>query len=848
MRDPVETPASPSPESAPPRPGRWLAGGLRALLAGVLGLVTAAVLVVGWLGGTGAGLRFATGLAESLSGGLVVIDDAGGYLLGQLRLGRVHVRTPTLHLEVRNLHLDWQPGALLGLRLEVERLAASEVRVATVPSAEPARLPASLEAPLAVHLGELRIDRLSLAGLADGLPASPHLELTALAGQLDSDGRTHRFRHLAAATPFGLVAGEAELSGLRPFPLNMKASLATHQGGEAYDVRLTGDGSLESLTLAATASGAGMAGQLAAVATPFASLPLRSARLQVTDVNPRHFHEAAPAARLDIEVDLRPSVAAGHQGDKPLATGDWVVSGPLRIVNRAPDALDRGALPLESLSSRLRWAEGVLTMSGLAVRLPGKGRVDGEAQWQAPERDATGFGRVSAELTLAAVDARRLDGRAVATRIAGRLVARADAGVQTLLADLRDPQLALRVKARHEAGQVRIEEALVTAREARLEASGRLALEGNGRFEVTGLLSRFDPRAFVPAAPQADLNTRFTLQGQRHPRLAAHLDVLLSPSRLDGRSLSGSGRLAVDGTRVSEADVHLDLAGNRFAAQGRYGQPGDALTLQLDAPALASLGRGLGGRLKAEGVLRGTPAQPAGEFELQGEQLRAGALSIDGLRGRGRLAEGRDGAISILLDSGEVRTATEGEDAKLLLRRSSLVFEGTRAANGLRLEVQDLAEHSLMLRLRGRLSEGVRWEGFLEGVEVAGRFPVKLLAPAPLLLSSETVRLGLAEFQGGGGGLYRLEETRWQARQLVARGRMSGAQVGLILDPATRRVRSRGDSLQIGGEWDVNFGEQADGFVRIYREQGDLTLRGDTPVRLGLEDLQLTLSAAASRL
>jgi translocation and assembly module TamB len=36
--------------------------------------------------------------------------------------------------------------------------------------------------------------------------------------------------------------------------------------------------------------------------------------------------------------------------------------------------------------------------------------------------------------------------------------------------------------------------------------------------------------------------------------------------------------------------------------------------------------------------------------------------------------------------------------------------------------------------------------------------------------------------------------------------------------------------------------------VRFYREKGDLILQGDTPVRLGLDDLQLTLSAAASRL
>ena len=129
---------------------------------------------------------------------------------------------------------------------------------------------------------------------------------------------------------------------------------------------------------------------------------------------------------------------------------------------------------------------------------------------------AVEFGdRIEGILPIAGLDARRLDGRAVITSIAGRLAASADAAGQRFSADLRDPRLALRLKGRHADGELVLDEAFAAARQARLEARGKLALAGDGRFEASGSLSRFDPRAFVASAPPADLNARFSAAGRR---------------------------------------------------------------------------------------------------------------------------------------------------------------------------------------------------------------------------------------------------------------------------------------------------------------------------------------------
>lgn len=837
--------AAPSDAPPPPRrPASWSASGLKGLLAALLGLVTAAVLVLGWVGGTASGLRFAAGLAERLSGGLLSIDGADGYLLGELRIKGLKVRTPDLQLDLHNLELDWRPGALGGGLLDVDRLSASELAVATRPSGEPAMLPVNLEIPLVVRLGQLRLDRLTVASLEGERVAAPHLELTGLAGQLESDGRIHRFSGVTAATPVGQVTAEGRFDGRAPFPLSLQAALSTTQGGEAYKVELQAGGRLEALEVAATAEGAGMRGKADLQATPFAPLPLRAVHLRVSDLDPQRFHASAPTARLDIEASLEPSARTPPVSGQSVAVEDWVVTGPLRVTNHKPGRYNTGELPVVSLATRLRWAGGELAFSDLDLRLPGDGRVVGEASWQAPATDRPGTGQLRSALRVSGVDARRLDGRAVATAIAGTLALRGDGEAQVLDADLRDKKLALRLKARHGAGLLQVDEAVVKAEAARLELSGKLALEGAGAFEARGRLSRFDPHAFAVAAPPADLNADFSLRGQRSPALAGKLDFELAQSRFEGKALSGKGALVLEGNRLAAADVAVDLAGNRLAAKGAYGRVGDALEIHVDAPALAALGHGLGGRLRADGVLRGTPAQPAGEFDVQGQRLAAGGMFIDSVLGRGRVAEGKAGTLALNLDVSGVRKGDE--DA--LLQKASLVFDGTRARNTLRLDVDGLRGHALSTRLSGGLTDGPGWAGQLESLEVKGAFPVKLLAPAPLQLSQDRVSLGRAELRGGAGGRYLFEETRWETRNLVARGRVTGIQVGLILDPATRNVQSKGDSLTVGGEWDVVIGEKADGFVRFFREKGDLVLQGDVPVQLGLDDLQLTVSAAASRL
>ena len=146
-------PGPEAPAAAPRRREGWVARVMRGLLAAALGLVLLVVLATGWLGGTQSGLQAVVDLAARLSGGVVSVEAPEGYLLGQLKVGALHVRTPTLQVDIRDLVIDWRPAALARGGLDMNTLAAAEVSVGSTPRVEPLgdRLGFAGQGPSAQH-------------------------------------------------------------------------------------------------------------------------------------------------------------------------------------------------------------------------------------------------------------------------------------------------------------------------------------------------------------------------------------------------------------------------------------------------------------------------------------------------------------------------------------------------------------------------------------------------------------------------------------------------------------------------------------------------------------------------
>lgn len=826
-----------APQPTPRRRGRrgWLVA--VALLAPVLAMV--------WLATTEPGLRALWRVAAGVSGGRLAVVDSAGTLLGPIRIGALRYADSSRRIVLRDIYLDWHPEALARGGLRVRVLHIAEAQVATRETGkpdEPATLPGDLRLPLAVDLDELRIGRLELQRLAaapEQVPTS-WLRLDSITAKLTSDGRHHRLEQARAVTPVGTIEASGKLDGVTPFPLQVQSQLEGSREGRPYRVVLAAEGNLSVLSLAVDGRSVDVTGKALIQATPFAPLPLRRVQLDAGSIDPSAFRPGAPKADLSIHAELQPRLPSPDPAKPPgmaaqgVSPEQWIVSGPIVIENRLPGPIDEGRLPLRSLSAAALWEARRLRLSDVRLSLSGSGSARGEAVW---ENDA-----VRAALRVQELDLRELVTSLKPTRLEGELQADASAQAQALRADLRDPRFSAKFDAAHVGGEIQLRTARLESKGARLDLNGMLNLAERRQFEARGKLVGFDPSLYANV-PKAVLNADFSANGVMQPELAASLEFNLHDSCFDGKPLRGRGSVSVAPRRLAQADVALDLAGNTLVANGAFGEPQDRLSFRIDAPRLAALGYGLSGSVTGAGRIGGTIAEPLGEGELAVSDLTLpGGHRLDQAQLQMNLRQGADGPFDLRLSASGYRRK---DDRAPLVDSATLQAEGTRRSHVLRARAQARGD-KFMVDASGGFDQAYAWSGTVDALEAGVPIPLKLLAPVKLVASPQRLELGAAELRVGDAKV-RLRETVWTPESLVARGELSGLRVGLVLDEF-QRTAAGGGSLRLGAEWDVRLAAQANGTVRVFREDGDIVVGGDVPVSLGLNELELRLNAVDNRL
>lgn len=915
---PAPAPDTGAADTAATAPRRGLRAG-RVLGWTAATLLVAIGVVLGgawWLSATEQGLRTLLSTIARVTGGTVVAEGVQGALIGPLRIDALRVRTATLDAQVRQLALDWDWRALWQRRLSVQALSVADLRIVTTPSNEPdkpAELPAHLRLPLAVRVEQLSVDTLRI-----GAGDEP-LTLRGLGARIESDATgTHRLDALRARTPWGDVAGAVSVGATAPFALQAQASFdgslpatptpptppappasdtgATRRAapstgaqpepppaaGRSLHAQAAVDGTLERFVLSLDTTGA-LAGQVRATLQPFAPVPIGQTELSLRGVDPAQWRPGLPHAALTLTARLVPTAPG------PTPQGDWkhwTVEGPIELTNDAPGTLDTQRLPVQRVSTVARWRAERLSLDALRIELPRGAALAGDAHWTAQPSPG------SFELALRAtnVDAQALHRSLQATRLSGRLQASGDASQQALRVALTEPRFALDADASHGGGRVSVRSAKLGARDALLEVRGDVELGGARQFSVDGRLAGFDPKVYIASAPRARLNATLSARGTL-PEQAAGLRAQLrfalgNDSRLDGRPLSGQGRIELVEQRIADADVDLNLAGNRVFARGAFGRRGDALALRVDAPRLADLGFGLGGSLQADAQLAGSLQSPTGRLNANASRLSLpGGQRIGRLQADAALDQGPDGPLAASISVSELRSAS---DAAPLLAQASAELRGTLRAHALQASARGTAAGDVALRVRGGLSRiepapvasrtpaaptppaagaagspgveligefadgSAQWRGTIERLELTGRESLRLAEPAALTARRDAVRLERVAIESNRGRAT-VAEFGWSPQLITSRGRFDDVALPPELLRAAEGVRS---TLRLAGQWDLRIGDTLAGTVRVARQQGDVTLRGlgsggaatDTELALGLSALQLELQAAGERL
>jgi translocation and assembly module TamB len=401
---------------------------------------------------------------------------------------------------------------------------------------------------------------------------------------------------------------------------------------------------------------------------------------------------------------------------------------------------------------------------------------------------------------------------------------------------------------------------------SRLQASGVVALSAEKRLDVTlsATARSVNPAAFGPYASgsiNGDIKGGF--KAGAGADWQATLKLALQPSTLSGAPLTGHADIVADASHIANVDVDLKLGPNAVQARGSYGGARDRLDWKIAAPQLATLGSQFGGALNGSGTLAGTVKSPRLTLALDGNDLRLfGQHTLKSLRASARL--GADGNANGSNDALVSDIAVSGyASPALTLATARLQTSGTRAAHQLQLSARN-DDIDVAAQVNGGFGVNT-WSGALTSLRNRGRHNVSLQAPAQIRITGPadgglagllapqqlSVANAVLVLPGGSVSLHKLEKIGplWSSN-----GQATGVALNFLAPPAWREMVQ--SSLTLGAAWALKLqatpglNPKVDGMLHVYREQGDIAVRADGPLALGLSllDARVDVQANALRL
>lgn len=577
--------------------------GRKSLLA--LGLLILFLLgSAAWLLGTDSGARAAFSFARGVSGGALQAEGVEGRLAGPLRIARLAVNTPDSGITLSDVLFDWRPRELVRNTLHVTVLRAQHfaVQVAEKKTKEAPALPTRIGLPFSLRADDLQVD----GGEIRRGPARLMVLGPSRLG-LAFDGERYRLelRQFSAAsggeqdTFTARVQGGANLSATSPYALDGRFSLdsGARSGKRSVDARgtLKLGGSLDEVLadIAVDANQARLSGK--ASLRPFGEQLLGGTELMLRGLDLSRFDSGLPGSAFDADIVMTEDGA-----------------GILRVKNTDAGTVDQTKLPLDSLSLAFRELPGEWHFDRVDARLGTAKQPAGTLQGSGRIVD----GAFALSLHTDALDLKRIDRRARATRLKGDVDFRHAQGRQRFSLSFTEPleseRLVVEARGSLADSELSIERITLQAGAGRLDASGHASLAGDQRFAAKADVTRFRLQDLgnFPQMPALELNGKLDLRGIRQPQLEADLVFSIINSSLAGQPLAGEGEARLRGDTLQVPRVYLASGANRLDVSGQLSGNDAQLAFLLDLRQLRQLGPAFGGALQAKGTVRGSVMQP----------------------------------------------------------------------------------------------------------------------------------------------------------------------------------------------------------------------------------------------
>ncbi len=768
------------------------------LLAATLGMLN-----------TSSGFRWLVGSTSTLSRGLLAVEGVSGHLGAPIGFQKLVVTTETQRITLTGGQLEWQPRALLQRQLRIELLAVQQVRVEILKKdPTPPQLPGSLRLPVDVHVAAWDVAQL------DVVESGQTLSFKQLRGRVDDTGDRYTLA-AAISTPWAEVDGQLGIQKDAPFDLQGRVT-AARKLPLPVEAALELTGQLAAIQFRIDAQAEKMNVMAMGEIAPFAQVRLPKLLVSGYGIDPRQFAADAPQADLAFS-----GVFEGQPGERLLGT--------FSLANQQAGRLDQNRLPLVGLTGAVLGDSTNADFSALTIDLGAAGQFAGEGQW----RD----GHFSISLNSPSLNLAGVHRDLYPTRMRTALQVSGDAAGQTLTANFAETWGEGRFVLSHAAAAVRLQEATFSGQVGKLTASGSVQLDAGRAFAATFDATQINP-ARLGDFPRARLNARGEISGALLPELRLQAQFTLPPGELEGRPVKGQGQLRYANKHLSDTDIDIDLAGNRAQLKGAYGRVGDRLVWDINAPALARLNLGLAGRLTSSGSATGEPMQPQIDAQLEASGLRLpGEVTADSLTLQLKMQATATGVFNGQLEARGIQVAGQRINAA----RASV--QGRRNAHTLALDAK-LSDWNVVASLAGGLDADQVWRGQLNQAEVLGAWPMRLSAPAALVLGRDQQQVSNLSLTLAGGKISGVHFNR-QGAQLSTRGSLNNLPLAPLLDFLAQPPPFTTD-LRMNGDWDLRMGQTVEGQARLVRQSGDVRLT-DPVLNLGLTTLGLDLVAAANR-
>ncbi|MBC3882557.1 translocation/assembly module TamB domain-containing protein [Undibacterium sp. LX40W] len=855
------------------------------------------VLFVAWLFQTTSGTRFALGMVQELSLHRLQFKEIDGRLADKLKLAEFQYQDSTETIVLSGLELEWKPWHLWRGQLELTSVNASKLRISSKPSHTPVAAPKSLQLPLPIHIQQAALGQLLVNEVAADGKEILLFKLHALTASGTTSAQDMRLQ-LKAKSQWGNFDADAKMQNQSPFNIQGRLNYSGQANPDIPVVSAVLDvsGSLLDLDLKAdieqVLSGSsqgqkleGARGNVHLQLLPFASRPLKLAKIDLNNFDPSHLNASAPTALLDVQLDVHDddeqsalntktsAVLATNKNQKVVkpksndaknkveskpqqsanAENYFAVKGKLVVRNTRAKSFDQHGVPFKAAQATLNWRQDRIQLSDLQLQML-SGSFVGDAQLELKEH---ALPVLDAHLKASEIDLLHFDSRLRHTQIKGELQIQTkrerfiDFQVQASDARNRlDGKASFEFNAAGNNGSLHVEKIELQADQSLFAGSGDINFEGQKPFQLQGKLTQFNP-AMWSTLPSGKLDSEIKINGTLSPKTNLQLQL----SQLDGEfathKLAGQTKLNwIEDQLLNVENLDLQWGKNSLLASGLVGKNDNELNWVLKAqdlsPFSSLLGLPISGKANVDGKVGGVFGALTTRLDAQLEnfamkQWRLADASLKLVSGAGK-----QGALSVDLQAKQMQTAVinlnaSGTDGLPLEKKRTwaevLRFQlsGNRDAHHFDLQTQFDKTHRTELRGDGGLDLSelatANWKGMFKHFKLVGFsgsqtrsevVDLQMLAPMNVEFSRSKVSFGSGKF-GGAVGKLNVDQLEWTPVSMQAKGSADEVRLMELLNMWKIQTALAGD-LRLGLKWDLQLKGSAQGRIELQRQSGDLLL------------------------